>query len=82
MTELQDVIDTIREILEDPALQKNIKLKLEKVVQELTGADKKNLRLKIDKCINDIEEISNDANIQSFVRTQVWGIVSMLESID
>ncbi len=82
MTELQDVIGTIKEILEDPALQKNIKQKLEKAVQELSGADKKTIRLKVDKCINDMEEISNDANIQSFVRTQVWGIVSMLESLD
>jgi uncharacterized protein len=82
MTELKDVIGTIREMLDDPALQKNIKQKLDKVVQELNNSDPKTLKLKIDKCINDMEEISNDANIQSFVRTQVWGIVSMLESLD
>ena len=82
MTTTDEVIDTIREVLDDPALQKNIKHKLEKVVEELSSADKSNVRLKVDKCINEMEEISNDSNIQSFVRTQVWGIVSMLESIE
>ena len=81
MTEVKDVVDTIRDVLDDPALQKNIKQKLEKVIQELNSADPKNIRLKVDKCVNDLEEISNDANIQSFVRTQIYGIVSMLESL-
>ena len=82
MTEVRDVIDTIREVLDDPALQKNIKQKLEAVVRELSSADAGNIKLKVDKCVNDLEEVSNDANIQSFVRTQVWGIVSMLESLE
>jgi uncharacterized protein len=82
MTETQDVIDVIKDILDDPSLQKNIKQKLERVMQELSTSDKKNIRLKVDKCINDLEEVTNDANIQSFVRTQVWGVVSMLESLD
>jgi uncharacterized protein (UPF0147 family) len=82
MTETQDVIDVIKDILDDPSLQKNIKQKLERVMHELSTSDKKNIRLKVDKCINDLEEVTNDANIQSFVRTQVWGVVSMLESLD
>ncbi len=82
MTEVQDVIDTIRDILDDQGIQKNIKQKLEKVITELSNSDEKSIRLTVDKCVNELEEISNDANIQSFVRTQVWGIVSMLESLE
>jgi uncharacterized protein (UPF0147 family) len=82
MTEVQGVIETIKEMLDDPTLQKNIKQKLERVIAELNTADKKTLKLKVDKCIDELEEVSNDSNTQSFVRTQVWGIVSMLESLD
>ena len=78
----EDVIETIKDVLDDPALQKNIKQKLERVVKELSSADKSNIRLKVDKCIDELEEVSNDANVQSFVRTQVWGIVSMLEGLE
>jgi uncharacterized protein len=82
MARVNEVIDAIRDMLDDQSLQKNIKHKLERVIAELSAADPKSIRLKVDKCVNDLEEISNDANIQSFVRTQVWGIVSMLESLD
>ena len=82
MTQVQDVIETIREILDDPALQKNIKTKLDAVIKELETSDPKNIRLKVNKCVDEMEDISNDANIQPFVRTQVWSIVSMLESLE
>ncbi len=82
MTEVREVIETIREVLDDPTLQKNIKQKLDAVIRELSTADKGNIKLKVDKCVNDLEEVTNDANVQSFVRTQVWGIVSMLESLE
>ncbi|MBN1792634.1 UPF0147 family protein [Candidatus Woesearchaeota archaeon] len=82
MTEVNEVIDTIKDILEDSGIQKNIKQKLERVIQELSAADKKTLKLKVDKCIDEMDEICNDGNIQPFIRTQIWSIVSMLESLE
>jgi uncharacterized protein (UPF0147 family) len=82
MASAEEIISQIRDILEDPAIQKNIRIKFEKIITELKGADPKELRLKADKCLNELEEITSDANILPFVRTQVYMISSMLESID
>ncbi|MBN2141916.1 UPF0147 family protein [Candidatus Woesearchaeota archaeon] len=82
MTEVADVVETIKDILEDPGLQKNIKQKLDNIMKELESADKNSIRLKVDKCVDELDEICNDSNIQPFVRTQVWSIVSMLESLE
>lgn len=82
MVKVSDVTDTIQEIIEDPTLPKNIKSKLEEITVCLKNAKPKELRLKVDKCINDLDEISSDVNIQPFVRTQLWSIVSMLEALE
>jgi uncharacterized protein (UPF0147 family) len=78
----KDVIEMINEIMEDPTLPKNIKANLDCIVNNLKDAKTKDLKLKADKCIHDLEDISSDVNLQPFIRTQLWSIVSMLEALD
>jgi len=40
----------------------------------------KNLKIRISTVINTMGEISNDPNIPMYARTQVWNIVSLLDS--
>jgi len=82
MVKVNDVVELVNEIVEDPTLPKNIKTKLEEIVTELRETEKKDLKLKADKCIHDLDEISSDVNLQPFVRTQIWSIVSMLEALE
>jgi len=82
MVKVSDVMETVNEIVEDPTLPKNIKAKLEEITNCLKNANPKEIRLKADKCINDLDDISSDVNIQPFVRTQLWSVVSMLEALD
>lgn len=81
MTNVEDVVAAINDVLEDPALQKNIKSKLEHIVSILKASTKKDVRLKVDKCIDELDEICNDVNIQPFVRTQLWTLIGMLETV-
>jgi uncharacterized protein (UPF0147 family) len=39
------------------------------------------MSLRVDKAQQELEEISADANLQPFTRTQLWNIVSLLETI-
>jgi uncharacterized protein (UPF0147 family) len=48
----------------------------------LKDAKPKDLKLKADKCIHDLDDISSDVNLQPFVRTQLWSVVSMLEALE
>jgi uncharacterized protein (UPF0147 family) len=82
MTTAVEIVESINYLLEDPALQKNIKSKLEQIAGILKAANKKDGRLKADKCIDILSEVCDDVNIQSFVRTQLFQISGMLESIE
>ena len=82
MVKAKDVMEMINEIIEDPTLPKNIKANLECIINVLKDAKTKDLKLKADKCIHDLDEISSDVNLQPFVRTQLWSIVSMLEALE
>ncbi len=82
MVKASDVVEIINEIIEDPTLPKNIKAKLEEITSELKEAQDKDLKLRADKCIHQLDDISSDVNLQPFVRTQIWSIVSMLEALE
>ena len=82
MVTVNDVEEMVKEIIEDPALPKNIKSKLEEISSELKETEPKDLRLKADKCIHELEDVSADVNIQPMTRTQIWSIVSMLETLE
>ncbi|MFH1589341.1 MAG: UPF0147 family protein [archaeon] len=77
--ELGEVIDTLTELYEDPSLPKNTKKKIEEMISNLKNDT--DVSLKINKCQDVLEEISNDINLPTFIRTQIWGIASMLENL-
>ena len=73
------VIEALHDLADDNTLPKNIRDKLQGVIIILDHEGE--LSLKIDRALHDLEEISEDNNLQAYARTQVWNIVSMLEMI-
>jgi len=74
------VIDALREVASDNTIPKNIREKINNILTSLNQEDE--LSLKIDRALHELEEISEDSNLQAYTRTQVWNIVSMLESLN
>ena len=79
---LQEVIEFIDDLETDTSIPKNVKLKLINLNKELKKTNENNLSLTINKMLSDLDDISSDVNLDSFTRQQIWGISSMLESID
>ncbi len=77
---LESIISTLEELVDDSTVQKNIKIKLDGIIKILKGNEE--LCIKINKVLNDLDEISNDNNIHTYTRTQIWNIVSMLEMVE
>ena len=77
---LKQAVALIGQILEDKTVPKNIRDRAEKSKNNLLD---KNLELnvRIDKAIQLLDEISEDSNMPVYTRTQVWNIVTLLESI-
>ncbi len=74
------VIEVINQIKEDKSVPKNILTKLDEMI-EILNDEKEDVYIRIDKVLEDLEEISADSNLQPYIRTQLWNITSLLESV-
>ena len=81
MGSIAQVIDAIKDLAEDTTLPKNIKIKLQELINLLQSEDDE-VSLKVNKALHELDEISSDANIQSYTRTQLLGIASALEMVE
>ncbi|MEM2131416.1 MAG: UPF0147 family protein [Candidatus Woesearchaeota archaeon] len=77
--ETQELIDTMNDLLNDNTLPKNIKTKLEQIIKSFQ--EKGDVSLKANKALSILEEISEDVNLQPYTRTQIWNLISMLETL-
>ena len=79
MTELSDIIEHLHELLEDNTVPRNVKSKIDEIIKSLNESTEFSLRK--NKALNLLDEISDDNNIQTYTRTQIWNIASMLEAL-
>jgi uncharacterized protein (UPF0147 family) len=77
---LQNISEALEELLSDNTVPRNIKTKVDIVIKTLQD-ETQELSIKINKALSELDEISDDSNLQAFTRTQIWNIVSMLEMI-
>ena len=75
-----EIIQFMDELKEDSTVPKNVKTKLDASIT-LLKKEGDELRMRIDKVLQELDEVANDTNTQSYTRSQIWNIVSMLESI-
>ena len=79
--EIMDIIDLMKELQEDTTVPRNVKAKLQEM-QATLEKEEGELSLRINKILADVEEIANDINLPMFIRTQIWNLTSMLESVN
>lgn len=77
--DLKNVVDCVCEIKDDSSTTKNVKVKIEEVLNILK--DSSDEKIRVNKALYALDEIVYDNNIQQHTRTQIWNIVSMLESV-
>ena len=77
--EIGNVVETLSELKDDITVPKNVRLKVEKVMKLLN--EETEIDIKVSKALNELEEIADDVNLQSYTRAQVWSVISTLEKI-
>lgn len=82
--EIKDQIDYTTEvmesIMEDTSVPRNIRKTIEEAKEKLS-VDEKELNVNITSAIYLMDDISNDINMPAHTRTEIWTIISELESI-
>ncbi len=80
MENLNELIEIINELSEDSSVPRNVKDKLKSINIILTDESREK-NISINKAKDILADLSEDQNLQTFSRTQLWNISSMLEEI-
>ncbi|MDP3728605.1 MAG: UPF0147 family protein [bacterium] len=76
---MEELIEELYAIIEDDTIPKNVKQKIESAIAALQEENVEE-SLRANKALQELDELSNDPNIPSYIRPQLWNIVSQLES--
>ena len=78
--EFEDVAELMESVMEDTGVPRNIRKAIENAkIKVLSKGEEEGVR--ISSAIYVLEDISNDINMPFHTRTEIWTIISMLESI-
>ena len=80
ISEVDVVVNSLNEIQVDATVPRNVRTKIEAIVNTLK--EDTELSIKVNKALNELDEIANDVNLQSYTRTQIWNIMSVLEKFN
>lgn len=74
-----DIVAMLSQMEEDFSVPKNLRSKIKTTISLLNDCDI-GLDIKCDRSLQELDDIANDPSIPVYVRTQIWNILSILES--
>jgi len=79
METMKQVIFALQEIEKDSTTPRNVKAKVSCTLKTLSDASETSI--KVSKALHELEELADDTNMQPYIRTQIFNIVSLLEVV-
>ncbi len=80
MMDIQQISGMIDDLVNDTSIPKNIRRALSEAKTRLDSGDERSV--KISAAIYVIESITEDINMPAHARTQIWAIMSALETLN
>ncbi|MFH1649275.1 MAG: UPF0147 family protein [Candidatus Woesearchaeota archaeon] len=77
---IEEAIEVLAMLQEDNSISKNMRVKFNSLVQTLQTSD--DVQLNVTKVLEELDDLSQNINIQPFIRTQIWNLTSILESLN
>ncbi|KFM18938.1 hypothetical protein AAA799P11_00884 [Marine Group I thaumarchaeote SCGC AAA799-P11] len=77
---MKEAIDTLNQIIASSSTPKTIKKSITDLITDLNN-DEYSLSVRAANTISLLDDVTQDPNMPSYVRTQLWQAVSKLESI-
>lgn len=81
MRDLEPIVKILTGIIDDRTVPRNIRAAAEEAKKELTEKSNNNWDIRLSSAISTLDEIINDPNMPMYTRTQIWNVVSMLETV-
>jgi len=79
MDTIKQVIYALQELAQDSTTSKRVKERVSSTLKVLN--DDTDTSIKVSKALHELETIADDINVQSYTRTQIFNIVSLLEVV-
>ena len=77
---LNNAIQTLNQLVKSHSTPKNIKNNITEMISELQS-NEYSISVRAANLIGTLDDITQDPNIPSYIRTSLWQVVSILESI-
>jgi len=77
--QLFNIISGLEELQDDSMTPKNVKTKIEEIVILLKNGT--NDPLVINRTLDELDQLTSDYNLDSFTRTQIFNIMSLMELV-
>ena len=74
------IVEVLMQIEGDNSVPKNVRGKIKDVVLMLNEGEN-SVAVRVDKSLQELDELSDDPNVPVYTKTQIWNVVSLLESI-
>lgn len=78
---IDGILEFLGEIKVDNAVPRNIRGKIDVVISEMEKSNCE-MDIKISRLLTDLEEISEDPNLPSYIRTEILTTIGMLSRIE
>jgi uncharacterized protein (UPF0147 family) len=76
---LTEAIDALHNLESDESIPKNVRAKIQQIIKTLESNTE--VSIKVNKTLHELDEIAEDINLQTFIRTQIWNVSSILEKV-
>ncbi|MCR4369150.1 MAG: UPF0147 family protein [archaeon] len=75
------VAELMDSIMDDSSVPRNIRKNIEQAREKISRSSEEQLSINLTNAIYLMEDVSNDINMPSHTRTEIWTIISELEAI-
>ena len=77
---MEEILEELTFLLEDDDVPRNVRERVEKAIAFLKEKDSEQ-GLRANKALQQLDTLTEDPNIPSYLRPQIWNIVSQLETL-
>ena len=80
MANIQEIMEILTVIEGDNSVPRNVRVKIKSAMCMLEDPQGVALNVTFDKILQELDNLSEDPNLPTYTRTQIWSLVSSLES--
>ena len=78
MDNIKEILDLLIQLEQDITIPRNIRTKIKTTLELLD--ENTDIAIRVDKSLQELDEIVEDPNVPSYARTQIWNVMSLIES--